>query len=210
MRSSAGLRAPSPALAVALLALFAALGGTASALVVTGSSIKDGSVGEADIRDGSLRGKDVRNGSLRGRDLGTDTVTARQVRDGALLADDFAPGQLPTGPRGRRGAGGPQGDAGPSGPPGVPGIVGRVVVQGSSVLGSQPLKTATVNCLPGTEVIGTGFWLDIDTGGSLNQLAVGAARTISDTQVAVSAHEVAPVSVDWVVVAEAVCGRVAS
>jgi hypothetical protein len=85
---------------VALVALFAAIGGSASALVITGRSIKDNSVGGADIRDGGVRGKEVRNRSLRGRDLATGSVTARQVRDGSLLAGDFAPGELPAGARG--------------------------------------------------------------------------------------------------------------
>src|SRR5262245_20168376 len=57
---------PSPAMAVALLALFVALGGSAMAArgLITGAQIKDGSVTGADIADDSLRGADVPESSL--------------------------------------------------------------------------------------------------------------------------------------------------
>ena len=90
---------PSPALAVALLALFVALGGTGyAALTITG----------AQVRNSSLTGADIRNASLTGAD----------VRDRSLRAADFAAGQLPSGARGETGAAGPKGDRGPAGPNG--------------------------------------------------------------------------------------------
>jgi hypothetical protein len=50
---------PRPATLVALLALFAALGGTSyAALAITGKNIKDGSITSADIRNRSLRPAD--------------------------------------------------------------------------------------------------------------------------------------------------------
>ncbi len=58
---------PSPAMVVALTALFLALGGSAYALVITGKSIKNNTVTGSDIRNGSLRGKDVQQGLLRRR-----------------------------------------------------------------------------------------------------------------------------------------------
>ena len=81
-------RRPSPAMAVAFIALLAALSGTAVALpgknavdtgdikngqvkgrdiannAVTGGKIKDGAVGGADVTDNSLTGADVNEGSL--------------------------------------------------------------------------------------------------------------------------------------------------
>ncbi len=66
---------PSPALAVALVALFVALGGSAyAALIITG--------------------KNVKNGSL----------TTKDVKNKSLLAGDFKAGQLPAGPAGKNGA----------------------------------------------------------------------------------------------------------
>ncbi len=47
---------PSPAMIVALVALFMAMGGSAYALVITGKS----------IRNGSITGKDVKNRTLTG------------------------------------------------------------------------------------------------------------------------------------------------
>jgi hypothetical protein len=60
------LRAPSPAMMVALIALFVALGGTAgAAILITGKQIKNGSVTGVDIKNKSLTPKDFR-GSVQG------------------------------------------------------------------------------------------------------------------------------------------------
>ena len=50
---------PSPAMAVALLALFMAMGGSAYALVITSGSIKNNTIKSVDVRNHSLGGKDV-------------------------------------------------------------------------------------------------------------------------------------------------------
>jgi hypothetical protein len=57
---------PSPAMVVALTALFLALGGSAYALVITGKSIRNNTVTGSDIRNGSLRGKDAHQNSFGG------------------------------------------------------------------------------------------------------------------------------------------------
>jgi hypothetical protein len=57
---------PSPAMVVALTALFMALGGSAYALVITGKSIRNGSVTRADIKNRSLTGSDIRSNSVGG------------------------------------------------------------------------------------------------------------------------------------------------
>src|SRR5215218_4390096 len=57
---------PSPAMVVAVAALVMSLGGSAYALVITGKSIKDGSVTNKDIRNHSLTGNDMRRGSVGG------------------------------------------------------------------------------------------------------------------------------------------------
>ena len=65
----------------ASLALFLALAGSSyAALVVTGKTVKDG----------SLTGRDIRHGSLTGGD----------VKDASLGARDFKRGQLPAGEQG--------------------------------------------------------------------------------------------------------------
>jgi hypothetical protein len=57
---------PSPAMVVAVTALFVALSGSAYAIVITGASIRNNSVTGADIRNKSLHGRDARPDSLGG------------------------------------------------------------------------------------------------------------------------------------------------
>src|SRR5919198_5987967 len=66
---------PSPAMAVALLALFMAMGGSAYALVVTSGSIKNNTIRSADVRNGGLLGKDVRRDGIGGRAIKESTLT---------------------------------------------------------------------------------------------------------------------------------------
>jgi hypothetical protein len=60
-------------MAVAFLALFLVLGGSAMALrghnTVKGDDIKNGAVTSADIRNGTVTGRDVRNNTLTGSDV---------------------------------------------------------------------------------------------------------------------------------------------
>jgi len=65
---------PSPAMIVAVTALVMSLGGSAYALVITGKSIKNGSV----------TGKDIRNRSLRGTDIRRDEVGGNAVKESTL------------------------------------------------------------------------------------------------------------------------------
>jgi hypothetical protein len=60
---------PSPAMVVALTALFLTLGGSAYALVITGKSIRNGTVTGGDIRNGSLASRDVKRDGLGGRSI---------------------------------------------------------------------------------------------------------------------------------------------
>jgi hypothetical protein len=57
---------PSPAMVVAVVALVSSLGGSAYALVITGKSIKNGSVTRKDIRNHTLTGNDMRNDGVGG------------------------------------------------------------------------------------------------------------------------------------------------
>ena len=65
---------PSPAMAVALLALFMAMGGSAYALVVTSGSIKNNTIRTQDVHNGGLVGKDMRANGLGGRAIKESTL----------------------------------------------------------------------------------------------------------------------------------------
>lgn len=61
-------------MAVALLALFMAMGGSAYALVVTTGSIKNNTIRSQDVHNGGLVGKDVRGDGLGGRAIKESTL----------------------------------------------------------------------------------------------------------------------------------------
>lgn len=79
------------------VAVFIALGGTSYAAV----KLPKGSVGATQIK--------------------ADAVTSAAIRDGAVTAQDLAPGAAGSGPRGPRGQTGPSGPAGATGPIGPTG-----------------------------------------------------------------------------------------
>lgn len=88
------LSMPSPAMVVALLALCAALGGSAYAA-------------------SKINGKNIRNGTISGKKLKNHTITSRKISGATLQALGGQRG--PAGPRGRRGRTGPKGDKGDGG-----------------------------------------------------------------------------------------------
>jgi hypothetical protein len=57
-------RRPSPALIIALVALFVAMGGSAYALVITGGDVKNGSLTGKDVRKNSLTGTQIRESKV--------------------------------------------------------------------------------------------------------------------------------------------------
>lgn len=89
-------RLPSPAMLVALLALFVALGAGAYAATkapknsVTSKSIKNGQVSSKDLKDASVSGTDVADGSLNGADVADDSLTGADVADDSLTGADIA------------------------------------------------------------------------------------------------------------------------
>lgn len=107
---------PSPAMVVALVALFLALVGTASGLdgsnTVYTDDIVDGEVRGADIRSGAvnsgkvvdnsltgadvsgLTGGDVTDGSLDGADVADGSLSATEILNESLGAADLAPGSV--------------------------------------------------------------------------------------------------------------------
>jgi len=69
-------RRPSPSMVVALLALFVSLGGVSygAAVVITGKTIKNNTVGSKDLKNNDIRGTDIRNNSLTGKDVKESTL----------------------------------------------------------------------------------------------------------------------------------------
>ena len=65
---------PSPAMVVAVTALVMSLGGSAYALVITGKSIKNGSVTTKDIHNRSLTGNDMRGNRIGGNAVKESTL----------------------------------------------------------------------------------------------------------------------------------------
>lgn len=86
-------RRPSPAMAVAFVALLAALSGTAVALpgvnVVDSGDIRNNSVRSNDLRNNNVLSRDIRNGGVAGRDVRDNTLTGTDVNEGTL-------GQVPS------------------------------------------------------------------------------------------------------------------
>jgi len=79
------IRTPSPALAIACLALFVALGGVAYAAATIGSEdIVDGSIRNRDFKDGTLRGNEAKRngfggGAIKERSLNASELDATKL-----------------------------------------------------------------------------------------------------------------------------------
>ena len=86
-------RRPSPAMAVAFVALLAALSGTAVALpgknTVDSGDIRNGQVRTKDIRNNAVTTKKVKNNNLRSNDIRNNTLTGNDINEGSL-------GQVPS------------------------------------------------------------------------------------------------------------------
>jgi hypothetical protein len=113
----------SPSMAVALLALMVALGGTAGADTVAKVSAL-----------------------ITGKKIAKNAITTKHVKNRSLLAADFKPGQLP------RGAQGPQGPQGPAGANGANATALWAVVRengslarGSGVVSSNLVENGGTN-----------------------------------------------------------------
>jgi hypothetical protein len=90
---------PSPAMIVACLALFVALGGVGYAAATIGSSqIKNNSIRSGDIRNSTITGKDVKNSGLTGSDIKNSSLSGRDVKNNSLLGADINESSLGTVP----------------------------------------------------------------------------------------------------------------
>jgi len=165
MRSILRRLLPRQGTAVAYLALFAALGGSAyAAVTVTGKNIKDGTV----------TGRDVKNASLGKNKLSATAVSSFTGERGPAgpqgpKGDSGERGPTgPTGttglkgdigPKGDTGPTGPQGPAGPAGPSGISGLAYSVNSPGIYVP-SDSAGGGYVRCPIGKKALGGGASVD--------------------------------------------------
>jgi hypothetical protein len=81
------VRLPSPAMLVALTALFVSLGGVSYGLA-TGSidsrEIKNNTIRTQDIRNNEVRGRDIRNSTIRSEDIAANQVKGADVLESSL------------------------------------------------------------------------------------------------------------------------------
>ena len=115
------MRAPSHSTAVAYLALFIALGGTAYAATKIGSK---------EIKDNSIQSRDIKNRAIALTDISTKARSSLKGQRGA------------PGAAGAPGAPGGQGPAGPAGPSGVPADAAVVSATGTAIENGAQLRAA--------------------------------------------------------------------
>lgn len=150
----------SPAMAVAMVALFASLGGVGyAAVTVTGKSIKNGSITGKDVKKSSLTGKQVKNRSLGTADLSKTAVSSLRGAKGSK-GDAGAPGAP-----GSQGAPGAPGTQGAPGAPGANGVVAPQVATVASkalptgmetLVLSKPVPAGTYVVTAKTNLLGLG------------------------------------------------------
>lgn len=141
---------PSPALAVAVFALFVALGGVG---VAATNLVPKNSVGTAQIQ----------NDSVTRAKIAHQSITSMLIKPGSLMASNFAAGQIPAGPKGDTGATGSQGakgDTGARGPTGPAGAIETMgVAQGGTWVAPGHAGSATVYVPSGKQATGaTASW----------------------------------------------------
>ena len=173
-------RWPSPALIVACLALLVALTGTGYAAF----KLPRNSVGTIHLKK--------------------DAVTSAKVRDGTLLAADFAPDQIPPGEPG------PQGATGEKGAPGLPGPAGLTGLQRVSQVSAtdSPFeKSVTVSCPAGKRAVGGGA--NLSGVGTTDGVALRDSYPSSDTAWTADAYESDPTPENWTIEVFVLCATVA-
>jgi hypothetical protein len=82
---------PSPAMIVALIALFVAMGGVSYGFAtgtIDSRELKNNDVRSRDIRNNEIRTKDLRNNEVRGIDIRNSTVQGRDVALNTITGDD--------------------------------------------------------------------------------------------------------------------------
>ena len=175
---------PSPAMGVAVLALFVALGGVG----VAASTLPSNSVGTAQIR----------NDSVTAAKIAHNSIPSVLIKNGSLLAADFAAGQLPAGPKGDKGDTGPAGPQGPKGDTGATGKQGPAGVMGTmgvsqdsaTVYANGGTTSVTVMIPDGRQATGaTASWGDLVKGTDWSKLGYISVRPIITPAGHVSGYE---------------------
>ena len=86
---------PSPAMLVAVVALFVALGGVGYAATTIGSEeIRNNSVQSVDVKNDDLLSRDIKDDTVLSRDITDDTVLSRDITDGTVLSRDITDGTV--------------------------------------------------------------------------------------------------------------------
>ena len=81
---------PSPAMLVAVVALFVALGGVGYAATTIGSEeIRNNSVQSVDVKNDDLLSRDIKDDTVLSRDIKDDTVLSRDITDDTVLSRDI-------------------------------------------------------------------------------------------------------------------------
>ena len=128
-----------------LIAIFIALGAGAYA---------------AGLPKDSVKSKQIKAGAVKKAELADNAITSPKVDDGSLLGEDFAVGELPSGPEG------PVGPQGETGSQGAPGISGLELVSDATANNSESPKSIVVNCPPGKIPLSGGADINGGTTGS--------------------------------------------
>jgi hypothetical protein len=90
-------RRPSPALVIALIALFVSLSGVSYGVAtgfIDSREIKNNQVRSVDLRNNDVRTRDLRNNEVRGRDIRNSTVRSPDVGLNSLTGDDINESRL--------------------------------------------------------------------------------------------------------------------
>jgi hypothetical protein len=114
-----------------VVALFVALGGSATAAVL-------------------INGKNIKAGTIAGKAIKANTIGSDKITNGSLLSQDFKAGQLPAGargPDGPQGGQGPQGAAGANGVNGQDGATGPSDIYAAGVAGGSLSQVTTTSAV---------------------------------------------------------------
>ncbi|HET9288855.1 MAG TPA: hypothetical protein VFO26_14975 [Gaiella sp.] len=217
------IRTPSPAMVVALLALFVATTGTAVAgVMITGANVKNESLSGLDILNGSITTNEVRNGSLRPVDFAGKLPAGPQGQQGPQGPQGPQGSAGPQGPAGPKGGQGPKGATGPKGAPGTPGakgadgpqgppgLSGLDVVTGTSPSDSSASKAAAAVCPQGKRVLGGGALATDSIGLADSVSVVGGGPANGGKGWLAYAKEIGPNPQSWELAVYAICATPAA
>jgi hypothetical protein len=176
-------------MAVAMFALFIALGG--ASVAATNDFLPKNSVGTVQIKNDSVTAAKIAHNSL----------SSVLIKDGSLRATDFAAGQLPAGPKGAKGDTGATGPQGPKGDTGATGATGKqgpagvmgtmgVAQNSATVYNSGGTTSLTVMVPDGKQATGaTASWGDLVKGTDWSKLGYISVKPIITPAGHVSGYE---------------------